>query len=56
MIECKFCHSMDVRVISSNGNELVIHCTNCDEMFEITKDELENDEYNADQIDQFLVS
>jgi len=42
MNRCKFCQSEELQIISSNpyGEEIVIHCTNCDEVFEVTKDEL----------------
>ena len=50
MIVCKFCQSPEIQIISKDpcGDDLVVHCTNCSEIFETTKDELENDEYNED--------
>ena len=58
MSRCRFCQSGELQIISSNpyGEEIVIHCTSCDEIFEVTKDELENDEYNEDKTNQFLIS
>lgn len=49
-MNCKFCQSDEVKVVSSDpyGDDVVVQCFNCGEMFEITKDEVEDDEHNED--------
>lgn len=46
MISCKFCNSIEVQVLSSDpyGDDVVIMCTNCEEIFEIDKEEMEQNE------------
>lgn len=50
MIDCKFCHSIEVKVISADpfGEEVVVQCLNCDEIFELEKEEIEDNEYHED--------
>jgi len=47
MIECRFCHYPEVKIISSDlyfgGEEVIVECINCGEIFEVTKDDLENE-------------
>lgn len=50
MIVCKFCQSPEVKIISADpfGDEAVVHCINCGEIFELTKQEVDEDEHNED--------
>jgi len=45
MIACKFCQSPEIKIISSDpyGDEVVVQCINCEEIFESTKDEVEDE-------------
>ena len=50
MMACKFCQSSEIKVISSDpfGDEVVIQCIYCGEMFELDKAEIEENEYHED--------
>lgn len=50
LIVCKFCNSDEVQVISADpfGDEIIVYCTECEEIFEIYKDEIEENEYHED--------
>lgn len=50
MLTCKWCNSAEVKIISSDpfGDEVVAHCINCGEIFELDKKDLEDNEYHED--------
>jgi len=50
MIVCKFCLSPEVKVISADpyGDDAILQCINCGEMFEVDKEEVEQNEHNED--------
>ena len=50
MMVCKYCQSPEVKIISSDpfGDDVVVQCINCGEIFELEKDEIEQNEYHED--------
>ena len=47
MIICEMCESTEVKVISSDpfGDEAVVQCIKCGEVFDVDKDDLANEHF-----------